>query len=231
MEPASLGAQMSEMKERFVCALVGAYAEATAYKEKDSSLFPLLSTSEDLAKRHQDLLEERLVSFERFCGELLGKPKENPRHYSYSSITPIVAHVIPAVLLFVRKPDELSRFIRRLYRDKTEASHDFALLYGTVLVGILEGKSPEVAVDFACRYQLGGGVFTELQAPRDWILKTLKSGFCVRNTDGSGYSGALVGAHIENFVLPLLPLGWRRMEKLALRLYEASQHVVVGKYT
>lgn len=222
---------MSEMKERFVCALVGAYAEAVAYEEKDSALFPPLACAEDLKKRHHDLLEEKLLSFEKFCKELLDKPKENPRYYSHGFATPIVAHVIPAVLLFVRKPDELSRFIRRLYYDKTEASQDFALLYGTVLVEILEGKSPEVAVDFACRYQLGGGVFTELQAPRDWILKTLKSGFCVRNTDGSGYSGALVGAHIEDFVLPLLPLGWRRMEKLALRLYEASQHVVVGKYT
>lgn len=222
---------MSEMKERFVCALVGAYAEAVGHRVKDSELFPPLASPEDLEKRRLSLLEDRLVSFEKFCKELLSKPKENPCYYSHGFATPLIAHIIPASLLFVRKPDELSRFIRRLYYDKAEASQDFALLYATVLVEILGGKTPEVAVDFACRYQSGGAIFTELETARGWILRTLQSAFCVKKVDGSGYSGALVGAHMETFVLPLLPIGWRRMEKLALRLYEASQHVVVGKYT
>ena len=218
------------MKERFVCALVGAYAEASAFKENDVGLFPPLASLEDLKKRRLGLLEERLVSFERFCGELLAKPKENPRYYSESSATPIISQIIPASLLLVRKPDELARFVRRLYYKKAEASQDFVLLYVSVLAEILGGKTPEVAVDFACRYQLGGGVFTELEDSRKWMLRTLQSPFCVANTDGSGYSGALIGAHMETFVLPWLPIGWRRVEKLALRLYEASQHVVVGKY-
>lgn len=218
------------MEVRFVCALVGAYAEAVTFKERDVGLFPPLAGVVELEKRRLGLLEERLVSFERFCKELLEKPKENPRYYSEISATPIVSQIIPATLLFIRKPDELSRFIRRMYYKKAEASQDFALLYASVLVGILEGKTPEVAVDFACRYQLGGGVFTELEDSRKWMLRTLKSPFCVTNTDGSGYSGALVGAHVETFVLPMVPIGWRRMEKLALHLYEASQHVVVGKY-
>ena len=218
------------MKERFVCALVGAYAEASAFKENDVGLFPPLAGAGELEKRRLDLLEERLTSLERFCEELLEKPKENPRYYSGSSATPIISQVIPATLLFVRKPDELMRFVGRLYYERTEASHNFALLYATVLVGILEGNKPGIAVDFAVRYLIGGRVFSGLEVPRDWILKTLSSPFKVGETDGSGYTGSLIGAHMETFVLPMLPIGWRRMEKLAFRLYEASQHVVVGEY-
>lgn len=222
---------MSDMKERFVCALVGAYAEAVTHKEKDSGLYPPLASEEDLEKRRLGLFEERLVSFEKFCKELLEKPKENPRYYSQEYTTPVVPHVIPATLLFVRKPDELARCVRRLYYKKAEASQDFALMYATVLVEILEGKSSQVAVDFACRYQMGGGIFTELEFSCAWILKVLNPGFRMHETDGQGYAGALIGAHRESFVLPWLPVGWRRVEKLALELYDASQKVTIGKYS
>ena len=221
---------MVELQDRFACALMGACLEAVSYKEMETGLFPPLASAEDLEKRRLELQDERLVSLEGFCKQLLKNPDKDPRYFEEGIATPLISPIIPAALLFARKPDSLSRFIRRLYYEKAEASHDFALVYTTTLVEILYGKSPQYAVDFAVRTHQGGGTFSDLKTVQAWVLRVFATPLVEIDAGGVGYIGALMGAHSDMFAIQALPTGWRRIESLAQALYEASQYVEVGKY-